>query len=111
MAMCEYLWTNIPGNAKFFKYSSCLEKERFHPTQKPVALYKWLLSRYAKQGWKILDTHLGSGSCAVACYDMGFPLVACEIDTDYFNAAVERLRTFAAQTMMNFETRLNQEVS
>ena len=97
MAMCEYLWTNIPGNAKFFKYPSCLEKGRFHPTQKPVALYKWLLSKYAKPGWKILDTHFGSGSIAVACNEMGFNLTACEIDPDYFDSACERVREAAKQ--------------
>jgi site-specific DNA-methyltransferase (adenine-specific) len=64
---------------------------RVHPTQKPVQLYRWLLDRYAKQGDKILDTHLGSGSIAIACHDMGFDLVACEIDEDYYNAAVKRL--------------------
>ena len=64
---------------------------RIHPTQKPVALYKWLLNKYAKQGDKILDTHLGSGSIAIACYDLGFDLTACELDTDYFNSAMKRI--------------------
>jgi site-specific DNA-methyltransferase (adenine-specific) len=64
---------------------------KIHPTQKPVALYKWLLSKYAKQGDKILDTHLGSGSIAIACHDMGFDLTACELDPDYYNAAMKRL--------------------
>jgi site-specific DNA-methyltransferase (adenine-specific) len=63
---------------------------RVHPTQKPVQLYRWLLDRYAKPNDKILDTHLGSGSIAIACHDMGFDLVACEIDKDYYNAAVKR---------------------
>jgi site-specific DNA-methyltransferase (adenine-specific) len=79
------------------------KEQRIHPTQKPVALYKWLLSKYAKPGWKILDTHLGSGSHAVACYDMGFQLTACEIDKDYFTAAGDRLRQFAAQKTFDFE--------
>jgi len=64
---------------------------RIHPTQKPVQLYKWLLTNYAKEGDRILDTHLGSGSIAIACYDMGFDLTGYEIDTDYFNAASLRL--------------------
>jgi site-specific DNA-methyltransferase (adenine-specific) len=64
---------------------------KIHPTQKPVALYKWLLDKYAKQGDKILDTHLGSGSIAIACHDLGFELTACELDTDYFNASIKRL--------------------
>jgi site-specific DNA-methyltransferase (adenine-specific) len=62
-----------------------------HPTQKPICLYKWILSKYAKEGDKILDTHLGSGSIAIACHDMGFDLTACELDTDYYNAAIKRL--------------------
>lgn len=64
---------------------------RIHPTQKPVALYKWLLKNYAKEADKILDTHLGSGSIAIACHDLGFDLTACELDTDYYNAAMKRL--------------------
>jgi site-specific DNA-methyltransferase (adenine-specific) len=92
MAMCEYLWTNIDGNAKIFDYFAKPDPARFHPTQKPVALYKWLLSKYAKSGWKILDTHLGSGSIAVACNEMGFDLIAGEIDQDYFEAACNRVK-------------------
>jgi site-specific DNA-methyltransferase (adenine-specific) len=91
MAMCEYLWTNIKGNAKVFEYRSS-DPERFHPTQKPVALYKWLLSKYATTGDKILDTHFGSGSIAVACNELGFNLTASEIDEDYFNAACKRIK-------------------
>jgi len=62
-----------------------------HPTQKPICLYKWLLSNYANEGDKILDTHLGSGSIAIACHDLGFDLTACELDTEYYNAAIKRL--------------------
>ena len=90
MAAAEYAWTNIPGNSKVYVFSQ-YEKERIHPTQKPVALYKWLLSNYAKQGDKILDTHLGGGSIAIACNEMGFNLTASEIDEDYFNAACKRI--------------------
>jgi len=64
---------------------------KIHPTQKPVALYKWILKNYANEGYKILDTHLGSGSIAIACHDLGFHLTACELDTDYYNAAIKRL--------------------
>lgn len=67
-----------------------LKEGTIHPTQKPIVLYRWLLSKYAKDGDKILDTHLGSGSIAIACHDMGFDLVACEIDKDYYDAAVKR---------------------
>jgi len=75
-------------------------EKRIHPTQKPVALYKWLLDKYAKQGDKILDTHLGSGSIAIACHDYGFDLTACELDKDYFDAAMKRLRQHQSQTKL-----------
>jgi site-specific DNA-methyltransferase (adenine-specific) len=91
MAAAEYAWTNLPGNSKVFVFSQ-FEKNRIHPTQKPVALYKWLLSNYAKPGWKILDTHFGSGSIAIACNEMGFDLTASEIDEEYFNAACKRIK-------------------
>lgn len=70
---------------------------RIHPTQKPVKLYKWLLDKYAKQGDKILDTHLGSGSIAIACWDMGYDLTAYEVDKEYFDNACKRLETHKAQ--------------
>ena len=73
---------------------------KIHPTQKPVALYKWLLHNYAKEGDKILDTHLGSGSIAIACHDYGFDLTGYEIDEDYYNAAVKRYKAHAAQTKL-----------
>lgn len=77
-------------------YDRGIEK-RIHPTQKPVSLYKWLLINYAKEGDKILDTHLGSGSIAIACHDLGFDLTACELDTDYFNAAIKRIEEHKQQ--------------
>lgn len=70
---------------------------RIHPTQKPVKLYQWLLKNYAKEGDKILDTHLGSGSIAIACYDMGFDLTGYEIDKEYYEAAVKRLENHKKQ--------------
>lgn len=75
---------------------------RIHPTQKPVALYKWLLDKYAKQGDKILDTHLGSGSIAIACHDYDFELTCCELDVDYYNKAVERIKNHVAQIKFDF---------
>jgi len=90
MAMAEYAWTNIRGNAKVFEYAP-QDKNRFHPTQKPAQLYRWLLSRYAKPGWQILDTHLGSGTHAIACHDLGFDLTACEIDEYYFDNSLKML--------------------
>lgn len=69
-----------------------------HPTQKPICLYEWLLKNYAKEGDKILDTHLGSGSIAIACYNYGFDLTACELDKDYYDAAMKRIQQHTAQT-------------
>ena len=68
-----------------------------HPTQKPVKLYKWILDKYAKQGDKILDTHLGSGSIAIACHDYGFELVGCELDKEYFEKGIERITNHVKQ--------------
>ena len=73
---------------------------RIHPTQKPVALYKWILQHYAKPGDKILDTHVGSASSLIACYDMGFDYVGFEIDEEYYKAASQRLRDEMAQVRM-----------
>tara|TARA_R110000803_G_scaffold97837_1_gene165944 strand:+ start:51 stop:677 length:627 start_codon:yes stop_codon:yes gene_type:complete len=73
------------------------DKIRIHPTQKPVKLYEWLLMNYAKEGDKILDTHLGSGSIALACHNLGFDLVGCELDTEYYDAACKRLKRHQAQ--------------
>jgi site-specific DNA-methyltransferase (adenine-specific) len=73
---------------------------RIHPTQKPVKLYEWLLMNYAKEGDKILDTHLGSGSIAIACHNLGFELTACELDTEYYKNALKRLQQHQAQLTM-----------
>jgi len=73
---------------------------RYHPTQKPVKLYEWLLMNYAKEGDKILDTHLGSGSIAIACHNLGFELTACELDKDYFEASIKRIENHVSQIRM-----------
>jgi site-specific DNA-methyltransferase (adenine-specific) len=97
-ASCEYAWTNFDQSAKtYYQRPQNADAERIHPTQKPVKLYEWLLTNYAKQGNKILDTHLGSGSHAIACNNLGFELVACELDEDYFDASVKRFKSEAAQ--------------
>lgn len=89
---CEMAWTSFSGANKMFRYSAYKNKsEKFHPTQKPPQLYKYCLERFANPGDKILDTHLGSMSIAIACYDMGFELTGCELDPDYFKAGTERL--------------------
>ena len=95
----ELAWTSFDCILRRFTYdwigfgylNNPQGEKKIHPTQKPVALYKWILSKYAKQGDKILDTHLGSGGIAIACHDLGFDLTACEIDTDYFNTAMKRI--------------------
>ena len=104
-AQCEYAWTSIKGNSKIFSYHfhAKTSLDRFHPSEKPIALYKWLLSKYAKNGMRILDTHFGSGSIAIACNEMGFGLTASEIDKDYFEAACERIKIAARQYHFEFE--------
>lgn len=73
------------------------KETRIHPTQKPVALYKWILDKYAKENDKILDTHLGSGSIAIACHDYGFELTACELDKEYYDKSIERIKNHVSQ--------------
>ena len=73
------------------------KETRIHPTQKPTKLYKWLLKNYAKPNDKILDTHLGSGSIAIACHDYGFYLTACELDKEYYDKAMQRINNHVAQ--------------
>lgn len=100
LAMAEFAYSSIQSPAKIFRYSVLTEQYKIHPTQKPVALYKWLLDKYAKQGDKILDTHLGSGSIAIACHDYGFELTACELDKEYYDKAVERIINHVSQLKM-----------
>jgi site-specific DNA-methyltransferase (adenine-specific) len=96
-ASCEFAWTSFNSVAKTFYYRPQGQENRFHPTQKPVALYKWILDKYAKEGDKILDTHLGSGSIAIACHDYGYELTACELDKEYFDKAIERITNHTSQ--------------
>ena len=79
------------------------KERRIHPTQKPVALYKWLLQNYAKSGDKILDTHLGSGSSRIAAYELGFDFYGTELDKDYFDAQEKRFADYKAQGNLFFE--------
>jgi len=105
-ASCEYAWTSMDESAKtFYMRPQGLDGgNRIHPTQKPVALYKWLLANYAKPGDKILDTHVGSASSLIACYDMGFDYMGFEIDPDYHAAATKRLAEHMAQIRLPLPT-------
>jgi len=107
-ADCELAWTSFKTAVRKFDYMwkgmfqekmHCKEV-RIHATQKPVDLYKWLLKNYAKEGDKILDTHLGSGSIAIACHDYKFDLVASEIDKEYYDATMKRVSNHLAQTVL-----------
>jgi site-specific DNA-methyltransferase (adenine-specific) len=95
----EFGWTSFDKVAKTYEVRS-QEPNRIHPTQKPTQLYKFCLDNYAKQGDKILDTHLGSGSIAIACHDYGFDLTACELDKEYFDKAMKRINNHIAQTKL-----------
>jgi site-specific DNA-methyltransferase (adenine-specific) len=97
LAMCEYAWSSIQKPAKMWSLSIHKEQNKIHPTQKTVELYKWILKNNATQGDKILDTHLGSGSIAIACHDYGFELTACELDKEYFDKAMQRINNHTAQ--------------
>lgn len=107
-ADCELAWTSFKSAVKMYNFAwdgfrqgNMKNKEsRIHPTQKPVQLYKWLLTNYAKEGDTILDTHGGSFSIAIACWDLGFDLDIIELDEDYFNDAVQRFETHISQTQL-----------
>ena len=105
-ADCELAWTSFNTSVKHINLQWSgfghinIGEIRIHPTQKPVKLYKWLLTNYAKLGDTILDTHGGSMSIAVACWDLGFDLDICELDKDYFAAAVNRFEDHIAQTTL-----------
>lgn len=104
-ADCELAWTSFTTAVRRFKFKwqgmlqedMANKEERIHPTQKPVALYKWLLQNYAKPGDTILDTHLGSGSSRIAAYDLGFDFTGYETDHDYWSAQEERFSRHVAQ--------------
>lgn len=96
----EIAWTSFDKVVKCFRRARSTGGDSFnkiHPTQKPVQLYNWLLDNYAKEGDKILDTHLGSGSIAIACHYRGFELTACELDQEYYDAAYKRFKQQTAQ--------------
>ena len=103
----ELAWTSFDKNAKQYDYryygnleGNTSASKKFHPTQKPISLYEWLLMNYAKEGDKILDTHLGSGSIALACHNLKYDLTACELDKEYFDASLKRLKRHQSQLTM-----------
>jgi site-specific DNA-methyltransferase (adenine-specific) len=104
-ADCELAWTSFKTSVRKFEWrwhgflqQNMKEKqERIHPTEKPIKLYEWLLMNYAKEGDMVLDTHLGSGSIAIACHNLGFDLTACELDKEYYDAAMKRLNNHKLQ--------------
>lgn len=98
LAPAEYAWTSFNQNAKVFEFSASGQEFRFHPTQKPIELYEWTLKNFSKPGYKILDTHLGSGSSRIACYRYGLDFVGCEIDKEYFDKQEERFAYYTRQT-------------
>lgn len=102
MAMAEYAWTSFNENAKVFEAAPQGKKDdqRFHPTQKPIELYRWIFHNYAKEGDKILDTHLGSGSSRIAAYEAGLDFVGFELDPEYFRLEEERFANYTAQTSL-----------
>jgi site-specific DNA-methyltransferase (adenine-specific) len=107
--MCQ----GSPEDGRKQQGNKSMNERRIHPTQKPVALYRWLLKNYAKPGQRILDTHLGSGSIAIACDIEGFDLVGCEIDADYIKAARHRLAVHqsAPRLFPANDTRLPKQLS
>jgi site-specific DNA-methyltransferase (adenine-specific) len=102
----EFAWTSsgLPRNLKIFRHQWCgafkdseRQEKKIHPTQKPAALYKWILSRYAKPGFKILDTHLGGGASRVAAWDLGFDFYSCELSPEYYQAQELRFQAHKSQ--------------
>lgn len=91
-SMAEMAWTSLDRPSKIFRYSVRKNRNKIHPTQKPIELYEWILKLLAKKGNTILDTHLGSGTIAIACYNQKFDLTACEINTEYYNNALQKIK-------------------
>lgn len=97
-SMCEFAWSSFDLVSKIFRLPiQSASNERIHPTQKPVALYDWILKNYAKPGDKILDTHMGSQSSRIAAYKAGFDYVGSELDADYFKDGCRRFEEFRSQ--------------
>lgn len=92
LADCEMAWTSFDKNAKIFTHPRNTSEKRVHICQKPIALYEWIMSNYAKPNERILDTHLGSGSSAIAAHRLGFEFIGVEINKQYFDSALTRIK-------------------
>ncbi len=103
-SMAEMAWTSLDKPSKIFYYSVRKNRNKTHPTQKPIELYEWLLKIYAKKGDKILDTHLGSGTIAIACYNASISLTACEIDKNYFKKSLIKIKEYLPHVEINTNT-------
>ncbi len=108
LSKCELAWTNCINHIEIFRYlwagfRKQKPEDRIHVNQKPVALYKWILKNYAKPDWKIFDSHVGSGSLRIACYDMGFDFEGCELDHNYWQAQEERFKNHVKTKKELFE--------
>ncbi len=99
MSDCELAYSSFQRATRVVNINrvDLLKQNTIHPTEKPIRLYQWLLDNYAEKGDKILDTHLGSGSIALACHNLGFDLTACELDKEYYDAAIKRIEQHKAQ--------------
>ena len=102
MSDCELAYSSFQKPTRVYVKNRAvlISQNTIHPTEKPIKLYEWLLMNYAKEGDKILDTHLGSGSIAIACHNLKFDLTACELDKEYYNAAMKRLKQHQQQLTM-----------
>ena len=99
-AQFEMAWTSFSSSAKKYDFNAAANRNKIHPTQKPVKLYEWQLMKYAEKGFKILDTHRGSASLDIACHNLNFDLVTCETDLKYFNDGNKRLKQHQSQLTM-----------
>ncbi len=102
MSDCELAYSSFQRATRVVNINrvDLLKQNTIHPTEKPIRLYQWILDNYAKEGDKILDTHLGSGSIAIACHNLGFDLTACELDKDYYDSAMKRIEQHKQQIRM-----------
>jgi len=99
-AQFEMAWTSFTSSAKKYDFNAAANRNRIHPTQKPVKLYEWVLMKYAEIGFKILDTHRGSASLDIACHNLGYDLTTCETDVKYFEDGNKRLKQHQSQLTM-----------